>query len=285
MTDQWSVRREITAADLEDLLDVEVNGGAWGAGESAREADGVPAKGTREASDNDIDQGLDLRAVQEEIMEADVENLLEVEVDGDAWGAGESAREADEVPAKGTRETSDNDIDQGLDLQAGQEEIMEAEMENLLGVEANDSAWWPGESVGEAGKLLGKSSGMASDNDVDQSSDQPEMALGKEPSVLVCMRRLRKIAVCLPIMVCGVSFCVVVDTGAEVSVMSEPVLNSIVEQQRPILTAASIGLVAADSSTNLKARGVANFEIQHFQPRPCRKRPLEDGGTCVGPGC
>lgn len=81
---------------------------------------------------------------------------------------------------------------------------------------------------------------------------------------------INAVTIYVPIVVCGKSSKAVVDSGAEVTVMSESLYESLPEKTRPSLQAASQALVVADKKSRLRELGMTVVDIViadelHFQ--------------------
>ncbi len=78
----------------------------------------------------------------------------------------------------------------------------------------------------------------------------------------IVINRIQGITVRVPLKICGVSVQAVIDTGAEVSILSEKVFQTIPRDRQPTLEKAPIGLVVADKAVKLPDSGVANVDVQ-----------------------
>ena len=89
----------------------------------------------------------------------------------------------------------------------------------------------------------------------------------EQPDVLLNLNRMQAVTIKAPLTVLGKEVQAVVDTGAEVSVMSDRLYDSLEPEQRPPLNESRVGLVVAEKKTKLKDRGLieANIELNGHQ--------------------
>lgn len=79
---------------------------------------------------------------------------------------------------------------------------------------------------------------------------------------VITVQRVQKVTLKIPLTVAGKELHAVVDTGAEVSVMSEKFYRALPNDCRPTLQPATVKLVVADKRVRLKDNGVMTVRIQ-----------------------
>jgi len=74
--------------------------------------------------------------------------------------------------------------------------------------------------------------------------------------------RIRAVTIKTPILVEGEEVKAVIDTGAEVTVISEAKCNEIPKEKRPVLKKATNGLVVAEAGKKMTTYGLANLKLK-----------------------
>ena len=85
---------------------------------------------------------------------------------------------------------------------------------------------------------------------------------GCSPAIVINKVCIQAVTVRVPITVCGISTMAVVDSGAEVTVLSDGFFSSIPEDNRPPLQKARLKLVIADQKSIIQGRGIAQVRVQ-----------------------
>ena len=85
---------------------------------------------------------------------------------------------------------------------------------------------------------------------------------GCSPAIVINKVCIQAVTVRVPITVCGISTMAVVDSGAEVTVLSDGFFSSIPEDIRPPLQKARLKLVVADQKSIIRGRGIAQVRVQ-----------------------
>ena len=85
---------------------------------------------------------------------------------------------------------------------------------------------------------------------------------GCSPTIVINKVCIQAVTVRAPITVCGISTMAVVDSGAEVTVLSDGFFSSIPEDNRPPLQKASLKLIVADQKSIIRGRGIAQVRVQ-----------------------
>ena len=114
----------------------------------------------------------------------------------------------------------------------------------------------------ETWKVSEITEGDANPSEVDESSRGETAHSVNDLGSHFVVNRFRAVTVKVPMQVMGQDVKAVIDTGAEVTVMSERLYHSIPDVSRPQLCQASRGLVVAEANKSMKTNGVADVEIQ-----------------------
>ena len=85
---------------------------------------------------------------------------------------------------------------------------------------------------------------------------------GCSPAIVINKVCIQAVTVRVPMTVCGISTMAVVDSGAEVTVMSDGFFSSIPEANRPPLQKASLKLVVADQKSVIRGQGIAQVLVR-----------------------
>ena len=85
---------------------------------------------------------------------------------------------------------------------------------------------------------------------------------GCSPAIVINKVCIQAVTVRVPITVCGISTMAVVDSGAEVTVLSDGFFSNIPEYNRPPLQKARLKLVVADQKSIIRGWGIAQVLVQ-----------------------
>lgn len=117
------------------------------------------------------------------------------------------------------------------------------------------------EDISELGNTSAVVGEESHDVAVEESGDSSEDA-DQDHSGDVVINRVRSVTVKAPISISGQSVKAVVDTGAEVTVMSHRVFESIPAERRPVLKATGRCLVNAEDGKRMKTQGMIETTVE-----------------------